>query len=59
MNDIELNEVDINIDLPMEFKPQLKDLSTDFRLVSAKSDEKIGVTNKMTYKIELETPDLC
>ena len=56
--DIELNEVDMNKDLPMEFKLKLKDLLNEFRLVCAKKDERIGVTNKMSYKIELKTPDL-
>ena len=42
----------------MKFDLQLKDLLNEFRLVCAKSDEKIGVTNKITFEIELETHDL-
>ena len=49
---IELDELVINEDLPMEFKFLSKDLLNKYRLVCVKPDEKIGVTNKMSYKIQ-------
>ena len=50
--DIELDEIEMNEDFPMEFKLQLKDLLYEHRLVCANPDETIDVTNKMSNKIQ-------
>ena len=55
---IELDKIEMNRNSPVEFEHQLKDLLNEYRMVCDNTYEQISVTDRMSYKIQMKTPDL-